>query len=355
MSNRNKSCNKCVSALLHSVIKPIYYTSKICGVAPITFPKYTLSFLSVIYSIILLLPVGMTIKELFNWQYPSKFPKTSVFLSLVDDVIVTSSALVSSVLTIIRYKSFGQALKDITRITILIQSLGIYVAYNSYSMFQKVCIPFVLVSVVVKSFSDFFIDEKYLYGFFIAATLNVVVLTQFSMFLLLYKQYYKLMNRELSTILKREEELKKVHSHFPLFYRIIKNWKKSGDHVTEHADIFVNSLIYLIRGLREVHNAMYKLGKLLNSIYSVQILMFVANYITAVTVSLYLLYFFGVYSVNDGSVHELMFWMRITSCAVVALYNFMQLLFMVYACQTLIAEVSKNITIEIQIELSSYY
>lgn len=320
----------------------MYYTSKICGVAPFSFPESTLSFLSIIYTIVLLLPVGMTIRKLFDWQYPSKFPKTSVFLSLVDDIIVTSSALVSSILTIIRNKNFGQALKDITHITTLIQSLGINIAYSSYSMFQKMCIPFVLISVVIKSFSDFFIDEKYLYGFFIAATINVVVLTQFSMFLLLCKQYYMLVNKELNTMLTKEEVLKKVQSHFPLFHKIVRNWKKTtAKNVTAHSDILVNSLIYMVQGLREVHNAMYKLGKLLNSIYSVQILMFVANYITAVTVSLYLLYFFGVYSVNDRSVHELMFWMRIASCAVVAFYNFTQLLFMVYACQTLIAEVSK--------------
>lgn len=341
MNNRTTSKNNCIRSLLQSMIKPIYYTSKICGVAPFSFPEYTLSFLSIIYTIVLLLPVGMTIRELFDWQYPSKFPKTSVFLSLVDDIIVTSSALVSSILTIIRNKNFGQALKDITHITALIQSLGINVAYSSYFMFQKMCIPFVLISVVIKSFSDFFIDEKYLYGFFIAATINVIVLTQFCMFLLLYKQYYMLVNKELNTMLTKEEVLKNVQSHFPLFHKIVRNWKKSTVHVTAHSDILVHSLIYMVQGLREVHNAMYKLGKLLNSIYSVQILMFVANYITAVTVSLYLLYFFGVYSVNDRSVHELMFWMRITSCAVVALYNFTQLLFMVYACQTLIVEVSK--------------
>ena len=329
--------------MLQTMVKPIYYTSKICGVASFSFPEYTLSIFSVIYTVIILLPVGMTISGLFDWQYPSKFPRTSIFLSVADDVIVTSSALVSSLLTIIRYKSFGQVLRNITHITTLIQSLGVQVEFRSYSLFQKICIPFVLISVVIKSFSDYFIDEKNPYGFFIAAAINVVVLTQFSMFLLLYKRYYMLVNGELNTILTEEEVLQKVQSHFPLFHRVIKNWKKSAVYITAHSDILVNSLIYTIQGLREVHNEMYKLGKLLNNIYSVQILMLVANYITAVTVSLYLLYFFGVYSVNDRSVHELMFWMRIASCAVVALYNFMQLLVMVYTCQTLVSEVSSSI------------
>lgn len=346
---------------LVSVIKPIYYVSKLLGLAPYSLSSKPLSLLSISYIVVLSVLVAYNIWSLiFLSHNGSKFPNTTLFLNILDDGIVLSSAIICWFTILLQNKICIKLINDTCNIQCVIEHLGTKIPFKHYLRFQLLHIPYVLFISAIKSGIEVYFMEK-TYGFWLADIVNLIVVMQFAMFLMLVGEHYKMVNTELQKLKNsrlNENNLINNNQIYAIrtFYRISTLWKTSTINLISSSNPLVQSVIIKIRSLRHVHNKLFSLSNLLNKVYSLPILLFSANYITMITVSLYNMYYFGVFAVDNYSLRNPLFWVNIFSFALIAGHNFIQLLIIVYACDIILCEVSRYFNlIKYLYHLINYY
>lgn len=325
---------------VYLVLNPVYYLSCVVGVS--TFSIHTFQFkpLSLLYTLLLSIPLGYNVWLMCSWiSGPTEVPKTALFFILMNDTFIYSMAVVSWSMMILHYKGFTDTYKEVLDISANITRLGASLSMKKLRLTQTVYLVMLMILLMLKYSMDYSVDsgDSHWFGFYLADATNNIVIVQFTTFLWILKEFYHSLNTQMRIYLSHSTTgegfafSQKVAFHTP-----IKTIHNPTNNVL-HADVF--GQFRSVKDMRRVINSIYLLSQLLNGIYSLQLLLNMANFIIEITVSLYILYYNGVYKVTDEDLGNSEFWIYIVSQILVVLSDSFQIVTLINASEDVTDEV----------------
>ncbi|KAG8329980.1 hypothetical protein J6590_073985 [Homalodisca vitripennis] len=314
------------------ILKHTHWLSTLFGLSIFSVKTLSLKPMALLYILFLLIPVVYNIRGLLTWVLiPTELPKTAVFFITQNDSLVYTMALLSWTLLLVRYMNHMETIREIFDISSQVESAGIVCPLDHLQNMQSLYTAVLLLLLCIKYSLDYVVDtgDSHWIGFYLADATNNTVILQFINFLWLLKEFYSVVNNKLSKLLQeglvRNSSYIFKLAHFRTPIRSVFSPKVRNSHPVNSE----TNVDLLIKDLRLILNSVFSLSQIVNSIYSLQLLLYMANFIVEFTVSLYMLYYTGVYKVTDKDLADPLFWAYISCQVMVIVSDSFQIVIMI--------------------------
>lgn len=325
---------------VYLVLNPVYYLSCMVGVSIFSIHTFNFKPVSLLYTLLLSVPLGYNVWLMFSWiTSPTEVPKTALFFILINDTFIYSMAIVSWMMMVFYYKGFTDTYKEILDISTKITRIGASLPMRKLRVIQTVYLVCLLILLTLKYSMDYSVDsgDSHWLGFYIADATNNIVIVQVTTFLWVLKEFYSSMNTQMRYYLSNSLTSDGyVLSHKVAFQTPIKTVLNPTKN-TLNVDGFDN--FRSVKDVRSVINSVFLLSQLVNDIFSLQLLLNMGNFIIEITVSLYILYYNGVYKVTEEDLGNSKFWIYIVSQFLVVMSDSFQIVTLINASEDVTDEV----------------
>lgn len=327
------------------VMRPVYFLTKAVGLSVISLKDHCFQPLAFLYVLLLSIPLGYNIWLLFLWVYaPSNLPKTVIFFITLNDMFVYFMAVLSWIVAVVYYKSFIQMVKDAIDISSCICNVQISLPMKKLQKVQIASLVLLMTILVIKYCLDFSVDsgDSHWFGFYLADAINNIVVIQFTNLMWILETYYGSINERMSSYtingVANEIVVKTPNTLFKTPTKPVLRRVKVSTILVQAQ----NSADYLIKDMQSILNSVFLMSQLVNGLFTLQLLFYMANFIIEITVSLYILYYNGVFKVSNEDLVDPFFWTYIFSQILIILLDSFQIVIMISASEGVADEVNST-------------
>lgn len=274
-----------VKTTTYSSIRPLFYFSRIFGLAPFSIKSKVLSKPATVYTFLLLLLIvagtSRMLHRMFLNENLTRLVKFVTFVRVVSPAITT---LISCFVIFFKYTKFIDTFTDICHIEYIIDNiLCELLPYKKYKQFQVFQI-FLLVIVISNHLIMFFYVSDVDVIYYLPMTMNMILQNQFICSVLLLKQYFSILNKKLYQLGNFMND--------PLLPAYLTpacnlNYKKTG---LIYVNPYTKSTKNLIIIIMELHRSLCIICEKVNSFFSFAILLTIGSDMLNTTFNLYMLF-----------------------------------------------------------------
>ncbi|XP_022192917.2 putative gustatory receptor 28a isoform X1 [Nilaparvata lugens] len=189
-------------------------------------------------------------------------------------------------------------------------------------------------TILIKFFLEFFIDDGIHFGFLVVNLVNYIVLLQFIDIVLLYRSYFKILNDQLNHLKNNNISFQIPRHHTTLNENLLKT-----NFIADVTGPCKNVAIYRLRIIRETHRFLYSLQTEFSAFFSFQLLCSISSIFVSIIQNLY---FFALFAFGVLAMYNPRFWMSMVNALLTALLNFVILVILVQVCTITSEEVSNT-------------
>ncbi|XP_039282616.1 putative gustatory receptor 28a isoform X2 [Nilaparvata lugens] len=179
-------------------------------------------------------------------------------------------------------------------------------------------------TILIKFFLEFFIDDGIHFGFLVVNLVNYIVLLQFIDIVLLYRSYFKILNDQLNHLKNNNISFQIPRHHTTLNENLLKT-----NFIADVTGPCKNVAIYRLRIIRETHRFLYSLQTEFSAFFSFQLLCSISSIFVSIIQNLY---FFALFAFGVLAMYNPRFWMSMVNALLTALLNFVILVILVQVC-----------------------